>query len=217
MTDLGNRRPGRLVVISAPSGAGKTTLVRTLLARDPLLRFSISYTTRPRRPREQHGLDYFFVPRSVFRRMIKEGEFLEYAQVFGNYYGTGRRHVQDFVDAGVTVLLEIDWQGAQQIRAQAGDAVSVFVLPPSPVELARRLRGRATDSETVIQRRLNEALADMSHWDEFDYVIINDDLEQAVQALADIIAGTAGARYAVAEPDHRQRIRAAIAGPAASD
>lgn len=214
MTDLGSQRQGRLVVISAPSGAGKTTLVRALLARDPSLQFSISYTTRPRRSLERDGRDYFFVAADEFRAMIKDGELLEHARVFGNYYGTGRRHVQALIEAGVTVLLEIDWQGAQQVRAQAADAISVFILPPSRAELARRLRGRATDSEVVIRRRLNEALADMGHWEEFDHAIINDDLEKAVQALAEIISGNASGRYAVADTKHRQRIARAIAGDA---
>jgi len=212
MTDPASQRQGRLVVISAPSGAGKTTLVRALLARDPSLRFSVSYTTRAQRPLERDGEDYFFVDVTAFREMIRAGEFLEHAKVFGNYYGTGRRHVQGLIEAGVTVLLEIDWQGARQVRRHAADAVTVFVLPPSPAELARRLRGRATDSEAVIERRLNEALADMSHWAEFDHAIINDDLEQSVQALAEIIAGTAGSRYAVSDPLHRQRVLRAIAG-----
>ena len=142
--------------------------------------------------------------------MIKDGEFLEYAEVFGNYYGTGKRHVQGLINAGVTVLLEIDWQGAQQVRAQAPSALSVFILPPNPTELARRLRGRGTDAEDVIRRRLDEALADMSHWEEFDHAIINDDLNQAVQALAAVISGTAGSTYAVTTPAHRQRIANAI-------
>jgi len=218
MTNEASQQGGRLVVISAPSGAGKTTLVRTLLAADPSLKFSISYTTRPRRPREQHGRDYFFVEPGVFRHMIKAGEFLEHAEVFGNYYGTGKRHVQALIDAGVTVLLEIDWQGARQVRAQAPNALSVFILPPSPAELARRLRGRGTDAEEVIRRRLDEALADMSHWEEFDHAIINDDLDQAVQALAAVIDGTAGSSYAVTTPAHRQRITNAITpGPESTE
>ena len=204
------QKRGQLVVISAPSGAGKTTLVRALLAADPKLRFSISYTTRPQRPREQHGRDYFFVSPGVFRRMIKDDEFLEHAEVFGNYYGTGKRHVQGLIDSGVTVLLEIDWQGARQVRAQTPDALSVFILPPSRQELERRLRGRGTDSETVIARRLGEAVADMSHWEEFDHVIINDDLEQATDALAAVIAGSAGSASTVTNPAHRERVARAI-------
>lgn len=212
MSAPGSRKRGRLVVISAPSGAGKTTLVRTVLARDPSLQFSISYTTRPRRPREVHGRDYFFVEPNVFRHMVEDGEFLEHAEVFGNYYGTGRRYVHNLIDDGVTVILEIDWQGAQQVRSQTEEALSIFILPPSPAELERRLRHRGTDSEAVIQRRLSAAMADMSHWDEFDYAIINDDLEDAVLALADVIAGSGSGSYDVGNAAHRQRIRDAMAG-----
>lgn len=182
-------RRGQLFVIAAPSGAGKTSLVRALMQRMPQLRFSISYTTRKQRPTERDRHDYFFVDKSEFERMIAAGEFLEHAQVFDNYYGTSRSQVQALLDAGSNVLLEIDWQGAQQIRRAAPDVQSIFVLPPSRGELERRLRDRKTDSEEVIARRLRDSIADMSHWNEFDYVVVNADFERAVADLEAIVNG----------------------------
>lgn len=179
---------GRLLVLSAPSGAGKTTLVHALLLKSPGLRFSISYTTRPKRRSEVDGRDYFFIDRARFDAMIRDDEFLEHARVFDNWYGTGRRHVQELLEAGHSVLLEIDWQGARQVRARMPEALTVFIMPPSRAELERRLRGRKTDSEAVIQRRLADAVADMSHWAEFDFVVINEDLSTAVVALERLLA-----------------------------
>jgi guanylate kinase len=180
---------GRLFVVAAPSGAGKTSLVRALMEREPGLRFSISYTTRRQRPTEQHGRDYFFVERDEFERMVAAGEFLEHAQVFDNRYGTSRRVVEDSLAAGQDLILEIDWQGARQVRAALPECVSIFVLPPSRDELERRLRGRGTDSEEVIQRRLRDAATDMTHWDEFDYVVVNNDFDRALSDLRAIVAG----------------------------
>lgn len=180
---------GRLFVIAAPSGAGKTSLVRALMEREPGLRFSISYTTRRQRPTEQHGRDYFFIDREEFDRMVAAGEFLEHAQVFDNRYGTARRFVEDALARGQDLILEIDWQGARQVRAALPECVSIFILPPSRAELERRLRGRGTDSEEVIQRRLRDAAADMTHWDEFDYVVVNDDFEAALEELRAIVVG----------------------------
>jgi len=180
---------GNLLVISAPSGAGKTTLVRQVMNRQPTLRFSISHTTRPMRRGEQHGRDYFFVNDDEFEGIRSSGGFLEHAEVFGNRYGTGRTQVDELLADGRDVLLEIDWQGAQQVRANLPECVSVFVLPPSLEELEARLRGRSTDSEEVIRRRLGEAIGDISHWREFDHVIINDDLDDAVEELLAVIRG----------------------------
>ena len=176
-------------MLSAPSGAGKTTLVRALLEREPHLRFSISYTTRRPRVGERNGGDYFFVSEEEFRAMIAAEKCLEYAQVFDNWYGTGRDHVESLVAAGHTVLLEIDWQGARQVRAALKEVCSVFILPPSVPELERRLTGRGSDSPEVIQRRLRDALADISHWREFDYVIVNDDAARAADELQRIVRG----------------------------
>lgn len=182
-------RNGQLWVIAAPSGAGKTSLVRALLERDPKLKFSISYTTRKPRASEVDGRDYFFVAEPRFREMVREEAFLEHAQVFDHWYGTGRAHVAELQSAGYTVVLEIDWQGARQVREHAPGSQSVFILPPSVAELERRLRGRKTDSDAVIERRLKDALGDMTHWDEFDHLIINDDFDAALGRLAAVIAG----------------------------
>ena len=183
-------RTGQLWVIAAPSGAGKTSLVRELLARDPSLRFSISYTTRAPRSSETPGKDYFFVSEPKFQEMVRDDAFLEHAQVFDHWYGTGREHVASLQAEGINVVLEIDWQGARQVRARAPGSQSVFILPPSVGELERRLRGRKTDSEAVIQRRLKDALGDMTHWTEFDHVIINEDFATALEQLAAVIAGS---------------------------
>ena len=153
-------RRGRLYVIAAPSGAGKTSLVRAILERRPQLRFSISCTTRQRRPTEQEGRDYFFVDHAEFERRIAAGAFLEYAQVFDNYYGTLKAQVEGLLVEGHDVILEIDWQGARQVRASMPECASIFILPPSLAELERRLRGRATDSDEVIERRLRDARSD---------------------------------------------------------
>ncbi len=180
-----------LFVLAAPSGAGKTTLVHALIRRRPELKFSISYTTRKERTNEKNGRDYFFVGRDEFRRLRETGELLESAVVFDNHYGTGRSQVEKHLQNGSSVILEIDWQGAQQVRESMPDAVSVFILPPSVTELERRLKDRKTDSEAVIARRLRDALGDMAHWNEFDYAIINDDLPQAVRELEAVLAGGA--------------------------
>ena len=162
---------GKLFVIAAPSGAGKTSLVRALMERRPALRFSISYTTRKQRPNERDGHDYFFVDKAGFERMAAAGEFLEHARVFDNYYGTSREQVEQLLDQSQDVLLEIDWQGAQQIRRALPECRSIFVLPPSRAALEQRLRGRGTDSDEVIARRLRDSIADLSHWNEFDYIV----------------------------------------------
>ncbi len=191
--------PGDLWVIAAPSGAGKTSLVRALLERDSRLRFSISYTTRPKRASEVDGRDYFFVDEPSFLEMIAHQAFLEHARVFDHWYGTGAEHVRGLLDEGWSVLLEIDWQGARQVRERAPDSKSIFILPPTGAELERRLRGRATDSEATIQRRLRDALADMTHWSEFDYVVVNDDFASAVERLAGIVVGRGAACRADAQ------------------
>ena len=186
----------RLFVIAAPSGAGKTTIVRKLLARNPELHFSISYTTRERRRTEVDGADYLFVDLAEFTRLRESGELLEYAEVFDNWYATSRRQVEQHLAEGRSVILEIDWQGARQVRESMPECVTIFVLPPSLQELERRLRDRRTDDAEVIERRLRDARSDMSHWDEFHYIIINDDLEKAVEDLNDVILGQGHANVA---------------------
>jgi guanylate kinase len=182
---------GRLIVIAAPSGAGKTSLVKALLASEPALRLSVSHTTRRRRETEQEGREYHFVPVPEFERLRDAGEFLEHARVFDNLYGTSRAYVGQQLDAGHDVVLEIDWQGAQQVRRAMPQSVSVFILPPSREALAQRLAGRSTDTAQVIARRLADAAADMSHYREFDYLVVNDDFDRAVADLERIVAGDA--------------------------
>lgn len=184
-----NDSSARLFVIAAPSGAGKTTLVKALVTRSPELRFSISYTTRKKRSNEADGVDYLFVSVDEFARLRAQGDLLESAEVFDNHYGTSRKQVEQHLQDGHHVILEIDWQGAAQVREAKPECVTIFILPPSQDELEHRLRRRRTDSEEVIQRRLRDALGDMSHWSEFDYAIINDDLERAVADLEAILAG----------------------------
>jgi len=181
--------PGKLFVFAAPSGAGKTTLVHAVVAKHPELRFSISYTTRKPRKNEAHGADYLFVSEEEFMRLRDEGEMLEYAEVFDNYYASSRSQVEKHLADNRNVILEIDWQGAEQVRKSMPECVTIFILPPSVEELERRLRDRRTDAPEVIERRLRDALSDMSHWDDFDHVIINDDLNQAISDLEDVLAG----------------------------
>lgn len=202
---------GKLFVLSAPSGAGKTTLTRALLAADPKLRFSISFTTRKPRGSERDGHDYFFVDHARFAAMIAAGELLEHASVFGQHYGTGRAQIETHTRAGHDVLLDIDWQGAHQVRRHMPASVLVFIMPPSLGELERRLRSRGTDTEEVIRRRLAEARAEMEHWPEFDYLVINDQREAALAALQGILAGH-GTACATTTPAVRQRAEAILAG-----
>jgi guanylate kinase len=187
-----SRRP-RLFVIAAPSGAGKTSLVNALLAREPALRHSVSHTTRPMRPNEQHGREYYFISTEEFRALVAQDMFLEHAQVFDNYYGTSRQQLEDKLAAGCDVILEIDWQGARQVRAAIPDCITIFILPPSRAALETRLRNRRTDSEAVIARRLRDAVSDMGHSAEFDYIVVNDSFEQAVSELQAIVRGEPGA------------------------
>lgn len=182
-------RRGLMLVLSSPSGAGKTTLSQLLLERDKTIDLSVSVTTRARRASEVGGKHYHFIGRDRFKAMVKNKEFLEWAEVFGNHYGTPRAPVERALGAGKDVLFDIDWQGANQLKRKVGkDLVTVFVLPPSAPELHRRLRRRAQDSEPVIRRRMAEAGKEMSHWDEYDYVIVNSDLERAFAELRTILA-----------------------------
>jgi guanylate kinase len=178
---------GTLFVVAAPSGAGKSTLVNALLEREPGISLSISHTTRPPRPGETYGRHYYFVERAEFERQIADGVFLEHAEVHGNLYGTSHTTVQDLLAQGRDVLLEIDWQGAQQIRASKPDCVSVFILPPSRAELERRLRGRGSDAPEVIDRRLRNSRGEIAHAHEFDFILVNDVFETALAGLQAIV------------------------------
>ncbi len=177
-----------MFILSSPSGAGKTTLADRLLANDDALTLSVSATTRPRRPGEAHGKDYYFVSEDEFIRMRDNNEFLEWANVFGHYYATPRSLVEETLRQGKDVLFDIDWQGAQQLDEVAGeDVVKVFILPPSREELERRLRKRAQDPENVVKKRMAKADSEMSHWAEYDYVIINYDLDESEKLLRSIL------------------------------
>lgn len=178
---------GTLYIVAAPSGGGKTSLTKALLEREPGIVLSVSYTSRLPRPGEIDGVHYHFVSRGVFEEMIRRGEFFEHAVVHGDLKGTARTQVERVLAQGKDVLLEIDWQGARQVRAQMADTVSVFILPPSRTELERRLRARASDSEATIKRRLADSRADIAHAVEFDYLVVNDDFATALDDLRAIV------------------------------
>jgi guanylate kinase len=197
MQPFGIRRRGVMLVLSSPSGAGKTTIARALLERDPGLTMSVSVTTRPKRPAEVDGRDYTFIDQGRFDDMARDHGLLEYAQVFDHYYGTPRDPVEQALDEGRDVLFDIDWQGTQQLVENARpDLASVFILPPSTAELERRLHTRAQDSEEVVRRRMAKAADEMSHYPEYDYIVVNRDVEEsvaAVQAILEAEAPLAGA------------------------
>ena len=190
-------RPGTLFIVSAPSGAGKTSLLKALMARDESVTFSVSYTTRDPRPGEIDGRDYHFIDQARFEAMRKANAFLESAEVYGNGYGTGIADVRNELAHGRKVVLEIDWQGARQVRERMPEAVSVFILPPSRECLRARLTERGTDSEAIIDQRMAVATAEMAHWNEYDYVIINDQFERALEELEAVLNGRG---QAVARP-----------------
>jgi guanylate kinase len=182
-------RKGLMFILSSPSGAGKTTISRKLLAAESNLDMSVSVTTRPMRPGEVEGKDYHFVSAERFKEMVAEDAFLEWAEVFGNCYGTPRAHIAEGLAQGQDYLFDVDWQGAQQLSQRAGkDVVSVFLLPPSIEELEHRLRSRGTDSDAVIRDRMDRARAEISHWDGYDYVVVNDDIEACFVKVKTILA-----------------------------
>jgi guanylate kinase len=206
-------RTGQLYVMSAPSGAGKTSLVKAMLKARPELAVSVSHTTRKPRPSEQDGREYHFVSKDEFRRLIAAGAFLEHADVFDNHYGTGRKEVAAQLAAGRSVLLEIDWQGARQVRKGMPGCISIFILPPSRAALEERLRSRKTDSDEVIARRLRDAATDMSHCPEFDYAVVNDRFDEAVAELLSIIDAGPGALPSLAanRPEIKQLLPSLVA------
>jgi len=181
---------GTLFIISAPSGAGKTSLVKKLVADEPNLVVSVSHTTRKMRPGEQDGVDYHFVDQANFAAMIENGAFLEHARVFDNFYGTSQQHVENQLLEGNDVILEIDWQGARQVRKLIADCQSIFILPPSSSVLRQRLESRGQDDKAVIDRRMQDAVNEMSHYAEFDFIVVNDDFAEALQQLRCIIRAT---------------------------
>ena len=183
-----NSNSGNLLIISAPSGAGKTSLVNSVIARMGNIAASISHTTRTCRPGERDGVDYFFVDEAEFEKMIQAGDFLEHAQVFGNLYGTSFKQIHRTLDTGQDLLLEIDWQGARSIRSSYSDAVSIFVMPPSEAALRERLVGRGMDGEEVINQRMQAAMSEISHYREYEFLVVNDDFERALEELCLIVS-----------------------------
>ena len=177
---------GTLYIISAPSGAGKTSLVKALTADAQQISVSVSHTTRAMREGEREGVDYHFVDQQTFLQMSGDGDFLEHAQVFDNYYGTSQSHVEQQLAQGLDVILEIDWQGARQVLKQFADALSIFILPPSSAALKERLQNRGQDDDEIINRRMQDAVSEMSHYAEFDFIIVNDDFDVALQELGSI-------------------------------
>jgi guanylate kinase len=182
---------GKLFVFSAASGTGKTSLAKALVESTPDVAFSVSHTTRAPRPGEQHGVHYYYVTREEFDRMVANGEFVEHATVFGNSYGTSKQAIEDQVQSGKSVILDIDWQGARAIKKWRPEAVSIFILPPSRAALRERLTNRQQDSQEVIDRRMREAVAEMSHYQEFDHLVVNDDFNAALEDLRAILRGEA--------------------------
>ncbi len=180
---------GTLFVVAAPSGAGKTSLVNALVASTPSLEVAVSHTTRKQRPDEVDGENYFFISEPAFRRMIGNDEFAEHALVFGSHYGTSKQEIARILEHGHHIVLEIDWQGAQQIRAEFPDVASIFILPPSLASLRQRLEARAQDDEFTVRKRMETAIDEISHYDEFDYIVVNDDFDEALQAMMDIVHG----------------------------
>jgi guanylate kinase len=180
---------GKLFILSAPSGAGKSSLAKALMQALPNLAVSVSHTTRAPRPGEQHGVHYYYVTRDEFEAMVKAGDFVEHARVFDNYYGTARASIEQLLAAGRDVILDIDWQGARNIKQLMPDAVSVFILPPTRAALEERLRGRGQDSPETIARRMRDAVAEMRHYSEFDHVVVNDVFDDARADLVAIIQG----------------------------
>lgn len=187
MTESNTQGRGTLYIVSAPSGAGKTSLVKALTEADPKVLVSVSHTTRDMRPGEQDGINYNFVSKDVFLEMVKNSDFLEHAEVFGNYYGTSQSWVENTLQAGRDVILEIDWQGAQQVRRLMPEALSIFIVPPSKQALQERLDGRGQDSADVIDGRMQEAASETSHYAEFDYLIVNDQFDEALVDLKSIL------------------------------
>ncbi|MCG8486882.1 MAG: guanylate kinase [Chromatiales bacterium] len=200
---------GTLYILSAPSGAGKTSLLKSLRQQDGALQVSISHTTRPMRPGEEDGRDYHFISQEQFQQMVGAEAFLEHAEVFGNFYGTSESGVRAQLDAGQDTVLEIDWQGARQVRQRFPEAVSIFILPPSPEALYERLSARGQDSEAVIQGRMQQAVSEMSHYEEFDYLVINDDFDSALAELAAIVTARR-LRLTVQSERHSEQIAALL-------
>jgi guanylate kinase len=180
---------GKLFIFSAASGTGKTSLAKALVESSPNVAFSVSHTTRAPRPGEQHGVHYYYVTREEFDRMVANGEFVEHATVFGNSYGTSKQAIADQIQSGKSVILDIDWQGARAIKKWRPEAVSIFILPPSRAALRERLTNRKQDSQEIIDRRMREAVAEMSHYREFDHLVVNDDFEAALADLKAILHG----------------------------